>query len=93
MRVHRGDEDQQPDPLIVAKEGAGNAPAYRGTAYVVFERLPLGRLRQPHAAASFEVVRPVGGLERDDPRGDADPRRDRVRLRAAAVVTQVGGPA
>ncbi len=32
---------QAPDPLIVAKEGADNAPAYRGLAYIVFERLPL----------------------------------------------------
>ncbi len=29
MRVHRGDDVQAPDPLIVAKEGAENAPAYR----------------------------------------------------------------
>ena len=41
MRVHRGGEDQLPDDLIVAKEGAENAPSYRGLAYVVFERLPL----------------------------------------------------
>src|SRR5690606_31657292 len=41
MRVHRGSETQSPDPLIVAKEGAAYAPAYRGLAYVVFERLPL----------------------------------------------------
>ena len=40
MRVHRGGEDQRPDPLIEAVEGV--APAYRGTAYVVFEDLPLG---------------------------------------------------
>ena len=32
MRVHRGTEDQAPDPLIVAKEGAENAPAYRSLA-------------------------------------------------------------
>src|SRR3954449_585048 len=36
IRVHRGSEDQAPDDLIVAKEGAGNSPAYRGLAYVVF---------------------------------------------------------
>ena len=35
MRVHRGTEDQQPDPLIEAVEGS--APAYRGTAYVAAE--------------------------------------------------------
>lgn len=41
MRVYRGTQDQQPDPLIVAKEGADQAPAYRGLAYVVFENMPL----------------------------------------------------
>jgi hypothetical protein len=40
-RFYPGDETQTPDPLIVAKQGAENAPAYRGLAYVVFERLPL----------------------------------------------------
>jgi hypothetical protein len=51
VRVHRGDETQPPDPLIVAKEGADNAPAYRGLAYVVFERLPLESFgnRVPHS--------------------------------------------
>ena len=41
LRVHRGDETQAADPLIVAKEGADRALAYRGLAYVVFERLAL----------------------------------------------------
>src|SRR4029450_5166615 len=39
IRTYKGDETQFPDPLIVAKES--DAPAYRGLAYVVFERLPL----------------------------------------------------
>jgi hypothetical protein len=43
MRVHRGGETQNPDPLIIAKEGASDAPAYRGLAYVVFEDFPLAR--------------------------------------------------
>ena len=62
MRVHRGGEDQAPDPLIAAKEGAENAPAYRGLAYVVFERLPLGPYGNRVPQLSFEVVRPVDGL-------------------------------
>lgn len=41
MRFYPGSEDQGVDPLIAAKQGEGNAPAYRGVAYVVFERLPL----------------------------------------------------
>jgi len=40
-RIYTGDETQQPDPFIEAKMGTGNAPAYRGTAYVMFEELPL----------------------------------------------------
>ena len=34
MRVHAGSQTQNPDPLIVAKEGAQHAPAYRGLAYL-----------------------------------------------------------
>jgi hypothetical protein len=62
MRVHRGTEEQEPDPLIVAKEGAENAPAYRGLAYVVLELLPLAPFGNRVPQFSFEVVRPVGGL-------------------------------
>ena len=62
MRLHRGGEDQPPDPLIVAKEGAENAPAYRGLAYVVFERLPLEPFGNRVPQFSFEVVRAVDGL-------------------------------
>lgn len=62
MRVYRGDEGQMPDPLIVAKEG--QAPAYRGLAYVVFERLPLEDYGNRIPQLSFEVVRAVGQLEK-----------------------------
>jgi hypothetical protein len=64
IRVHRGTEDQAPDDLIVAREGAGNAPAYRGLAYVVFERLPLANFGNRIPQLSFEIIRPVGKLER-----------------------------
>ncbi len=63
IRVHRGGEDQAADDLIVAKEGAGNAPAYRGLAYVVFERLPLADFGNRIPQLSFEIVRPIGKLE------------------------------
>jgi len=55
MRVHRGGEDQRPDPLIEAVEA--DAPAYRGTAYVVFEDLPLGPFGDRVPQLSFEVFR------------------------------------
>ena len=64
VRFYRGLEDQAADPLIVAKEGTGNAPAHRGLAYAVFERLPLEPFSNRIPQLSFEVVRPVGALER-----------------------------
>ncbi len=39
IRFYHGTDEQEPDPLIVAKEGS--APGYRGTAYVVFEDFPV----------------------------------------------------
>jgi hypothetical protein len=55
MRVHRGGEDQTADSLIEAVER--DAPAYRGTAYVVFEDLPLGPFGDRVPQLSFEVFR------------------------------------
>lgn len=62
IRTYVGDESQTPDALIVAKDG--QAPAYRGLAYVVFERLPLENFGNRIPQLSFEVVRPVGQLEK-----------------------------
>lgn len=63
-RVHTGRDDQAADELIVAKEGAGNAPAYRGLAYIVFERLALASFGNRIPQLTFEIVRPIGRLER-----------------------------
>lgn len=62
MRVHRGTETQTPDPLIEAVEGA--ASAFRGTAYVVFEDLPLGPFGHRAPQLAFEVFRRPMGVER-----------------------------
>ncbi|PYG59527.1 glycoside hydrolase/phage tail family protein [Rhizobium sp. UGM030330-04] len=64
MRFYPGSETQLPDPLIEAKQGSGNAPAFRGLAYVVFERLPLDDYGNRIPLMQFEVVRPVGRLEK-----------------------------
>lgn len=64
FRTYTGTESQAPDALIVAREGAGNAPACRGLAYVVFERLPLENFGNRIPQLSFEVMRPLGLLER-----------------------------
>ena len=57
LRVYKGGEDQLPDPKIEAVEGTGNAPAYRGTAYVVIEDLNLGLFGNRIPQFSFEVVK------------------------------------
>jgi hypothetical protein len=40
-RYYPGSETQLPDALIEAEMGAGEAPAHRGLAYIVFEDVPL----------------------------------------------------
>lgn len=62
-RLHRGAEDQLPDPLIAAAEGA-NAPAYRGLAYVVFEDFSLDEFGATLPQLSFEVQREPAGTGR-----------------------------
>jgi hypothetical protein len=62
LRVHRGTEAQDADPLVSAKQGAGNTPAYRGTAYVVVERFALADYGNRIPQFQFEVLRPVGEL-------------------------------
>ncbi len=62
-RLYRGSETQMPDSLIVAKEGAGNTPGYRGLTYIVFEHLPLAQFGNRIPQFSFEVVSAAGGAE------------------------------
>lgn len=67
MRVYRGGESQSPDPLIETIEGAGNAPAFRGLAYVVFEDLPLEKFGNRVPQLQFEVFRrPPGANALED---------------------------
>ncbi|MEI4233318.1 baseplate multidomain protein megatron [Roseovarius sp. D22-M7] len=72
IRVYPGTRDQLPDPLIEAVEGAGNVPAYRGTAYVVIEDLDISRFGNRVPQFSFEVCRPS---QDDIPGADLDPVR------------------
>lgn len=58
-RVHRGTATQDPDSLIEGIEGADNAPAYCGTAYVVFENLALADFGNRIPQLTFEVFRRV----------------------------------
>ncbi len=65
IRIHTGTQDQAPDPLIEAKQGAGNAPAYRGLAYAVFDHFPLEAFGNRIPQLQFEVMRPVGDVENE----------------------------
>ena len=53
-RIYLGNETQFPDPIVSAIDGlGGDVPAFRGTAYIVFEDFPLddygGRMPQFNA--------------------------------------------
>lgn len=41
ITFYKGTTTQNPDPLIESYEGSGEVPAWRGTSYVVFQRLLL----------------------------------------------------
>lgn len=59
-RLHPGGEEQDPDPLIAAAEGAGQAPAYRGTAYAVFENFQLEDYGNRIPSLTFEIEADAG---------------------------------
>lgn len=61
FRFYPGSETQVPDPLIEAIEGS--SPAYRGTAYVVFEDLPLADFNNAVPQIKVEVFGPSGEME------------------------------
>ena len=54
-RLHTGTETQMPDSTIEAHVGAGNAPAYRGLAYLVFENFDLTAFGNRIPQFNFEV--------------------------------------
>jgi Gene Transfer Agent (GTA)-like protein/putative tail protein len=62
-RLYTGSETQTPDSLIIAHQGSADAPAYRGLAYVVFERLPLAKFGNRIPQLSFEIIRRSDGVE------------------------------
>ena len=55
LRVHDGGDDQMVDPLIASAEG-GEASAWRGSAYAVFEGLQLADYGNRIPSLSFEVI-------------------------------------
>lgn len=57
--LYLGTDTQMPDPMIVADKGAGDTPAYRGLAYIVFTNLALAKYGNSLAGvqAKVEVMR------------------------------------
>jgi hypothetical protein len=64
-RLYTGTDTQTTDALIEAKQGSDTSPAFRGLAYIVFERMPLAEFGNRIPQLSFEVSRAVDTLERD----------------------------
>ena len=56
MRIYSGSETQLPDPLIESDLGAGNTPAYRGLAYIVFDNLALADFGNRIPNITAEVI-------------------------------------
>lgn len=56
IRVYTGSESQVADSLLESYLGAGNVPAHRGLAYVVFENLQLEKFGNRIPNFSFEVI-------------------------------------
>ncbi|WP_068310442.1 baseplate multidomain protein megatron [Polycladidibacter hongkongensis] len=92
MRVYKGDEAQEADPLIAAKQGSADAPAYRGLAYVVFEELPLAAYGNRLPQMSFEVVRAVGYEEERLPAVALIPGATEFGYSKTPVKDSRGGP-
>lgn len=56
ITVYPGNEEQLPDPALEGVYGAGNVPAHRGMAYVVFDNLPLAEFGNRIPNFEFEIV-------------------------------------
>lgn len=54
-RLYRGTDDQLPDPRYEADVGVGNAPAFRGYSYIVFDDFALADYGNTLQAAQFKV--------------------------------------
>jgi Putative phage tail protein len=60
LRQYLGNEDQMPDALLEAAVGLDYAPAHRGTAYVLFEDLPLADFGNRIPNLTFEIETEAG---------------------------------
>jgi hypothetical protein len=65
-RFYRGTETQTADTLISTVEGAGNAPAYRGLCYLVFENLQLENYGNRIPQITAEIIKGPKSLGSDE---------------------------
>ena len=56
FEVYTGTTTQEPDPLIEAQEGAGNAPAFRGISYVAIKNFQMQWTNNAIPVFEFEVI-------------------------------------
>ncbi len=86
IRIYPGSEDQPQDPAIIADKGIDNAPAYRGTPYMVIDTLQITAQR-PLPNVTVEVqqgMREVAPIVTD--------LYEEVGVPAAKLdLTQIGG--
>ncbi len=66
MRVYKSTDAQLPDPIISAIEGS-DVPAFRGTAYLVFEDFPLDDFGARLPQINAEIIR-VPPAQNNDPK-------------------------
>lgn len=61
FRIYLGTQTQEADPrmqaTVDAEHGPGSCPAYRGTAYIMFEEVPLEKLGNRFPQISVEATR------------------------------------
>lgn len=63
ISIYNGSHTQIADSTLEAASGVGNVQGYRGTAYLVFEKLVVERLPLPNY--TFEVIRAWGQMTGD----------------------------
>jgi len=70
--IYTGSDDQDVDPLLESWIGEGLVPAYRGTAYIVFEGLQLSNYASRLPNLTFEIL-PKEATGQPEWVGTADP--------------------
>lgn len=64
IRTYNGSETQTADPLIEAKQGLDNTPAFKGIAYAVFENFPIADYGNRIPQITFEVIKGVSKVDK-----------------------------